>query len=115
MHQAPVTLKGTGSGYPHEFKNFPGYKWANKKCNTGSGKGGQHPPTLVGFPVFEDGHFYNYNEGHPKPDDGDNRLFTVTPIRSFVGLLVIRIRGRRVISWCSASKLRWVGNFEFEG
>ncbi|KAI5785758.1 clavin precursor [Pyronema domesticum] len=95
MHQAPVTLKGTGSGYPHEFKNYPHYKWANKKCNTGSGKGGQHPPTLLEFPVFEDGHFYNYNKGHPKPDDGYNRVIYSYPNKEFCGIIGHTDKGKK--------------------
>ncbi|CCX04823.1 clavin precursor [Pyronema domesticum] len=87
VRQAPVTKGGTKSGYPHPFQNFSKIKWANKKCNTGSGKGGREPPLLLEFPVFADGHFYPYNTGKPKPDPGNNRVIYSYPNKDFCGVV----------------------------
>jgi rRNA endonuclease len=82
IHAAPLGVKTTASGYPHEYTNRDGMRWTNGHCNnlkTGT--------ILLEYPVFADGHQYGHDQGHPKPDPGAARAIYTSPSKDFCGVI----------------------------
>ncbi|OJD38023.1 ribotoxin [Diplodia corticola] len=88
MHAAPVgnppdKLPQTKSGYPHQFHNAKGLKWANSHCNDKNAK-------LLEFPVFADGHLFQYDE-KKNPSDaswvGPARVIYTMPSKDYCGVM----------------------------
>ncbi|OJD33081.1 ribotoxin [Diplodia corticola] len=87
IHAAPATKGGTKSGYPHEYKNLAdGDKknivWPNKNCNA-------KDVTLLEFPVFKDGHLFEYDQKKPadKTKIGPVRGVFTYPHKDFCGVM----------------------------
>ncbi len=93
---------GTGSGYPHWFRNgydkdgrpVPGHtriKFGDKECDRPPRKTGKPKDTkerfLLEFPVFASGNLYNWREGKPKPNPGPARVIYAYPSRKFCGVV----------------------------
>ena len=73
---------GSKSGYPHQFKNENApIVWPNAKCNNLAAG-----IILLEFPVFADGHLYNWNS-KPKDDPGPVRAIYTSPGKDYCGVI----------------------------
>ncbi|KAI7226587.1 hypothetical protein KC330_g8759 [Hortaea werneckii] len=79
IHQAPL---GRGrSGYPHEFTNKQNLP-LGRNCDAAAKNGG-----LFEFPVFSDGHLYDWTSARPKDNPGPARVLFTTPSKDFCGVI----------------------------
>lgn len=127
LHSAPLSDGHTGSSYPHWFTNGydkkgdgslksgvkgPLITFGNSDCDKapshsshGSGSSDHY---LLEFPVFTDGHEYKYDSKKAQGRPPRLAPFTPTLARCFVGLWLILMETRVILSYVQNSLINGV-------